>query len=108
MRPRNSDWTQPFGDYVNKHWASGLGMHNQTQVRTAERFLAFLFQELSSECTADYRNRARDRWIKEAAYFRWLNGGQQDGTHFVDWFASVHEYDALETTMGCRLIDTRG
>jgi hypothetical protein len=89
-----------FGDYVNQHWANGLGIGNEMLIRTWNRFSAFLFQELASESITDYHNRSRERWIKEVAYLRWINGGRQDGTHLSDWFASVQEYEELETALG--------
>ena len=89
-----------FGDYVNQKWASGMGKHNRMQVKTAERFLEYMFQQLSSENRSDYHNRSRNQWIREAAYFRWENGGRQEGTHLSDWYASVQEYEALETEFG--------
>jgi hypothetical protein len=96
-RPR---FSLHFGDFINDRWASGLATKNQLLLRTWERFSAFLFQELSSESITDYHSRSRERWIKEAAYFRWVNGGRKEGTHLSDWFASVQEYEELEKALG--------
>ena len=61
--------------------------------------LASFFQGLFSTSITDYHNRCREHWIREAAYFRWLNGGRREDTHLSDWFASVQEYKALESAL---------
>lgn len=92
-------FSQHFGDYINDRWAAGLDSQNQVLIEAWNQFGAFLVEQLNGESRDEYRSRCRDRWIGEAAYFRWLNGGQRDDTHLADWFASVQEFDALEAEL---------
>jgi hypothetical protein len=92
-------FSQHFGDFVNDKWGSELKSQNRLLVETWKHFGAFLVQHLYGENWGDYKSRCRHHWIKEAAYFRWLNAGRPDGTHLSDWFASVEEFEALEAAL---------